>query len=77
MTVKPKLAVIVTLTVAFFEGSATLVAEIVSVGGEGRIGGAVKRPFELIDPQEGPKQPVPLSAQVIPAVGFPAEVMPA
>jgi hypothetical protein len=75
LTAKPKVLVIVTIAVAFFDGSARLVAEMVSVGGEGMICGAVKRPFELIEPQEELEQPDPLSAQVIPPFGVPAEMM--
>src|SRR5579862_5293249 len=77
LTVKVKLLVTVTAAVAFFDGSAVLVAVIVSVGGDGRFCGAVKIPLALTAPHATPSQPAPLSAQVTPRLGFPADTMPA
>ena len=77
LTVKVKLLVMVIAAVAFFEGSATLVAVIVTVGGDGKVCGAVKRPIELMAPHAAPAQPDPLSAHVTRLLGFPAETMPA
>jgi hypothetical protein len=77
LTVKVKLLVTVTTAVAFFDGSATLLAVTVSIGGTGRFCGAVKIPLEVIAPHVSPAQPCPLSAQMIPMLGFPAETMPA
>jgi hypothetical protein len=77
VTVKAKLLVTVTVAVAFFDGSAVLVPVIVSVGGAGRFCGAVKIPLEVTAPHEDPAQAAPLSAQVTPLLGFPAETMPA
>ena len=75
VTVKVKLLVTVTAAVAFFDGSAVLVAVIVSVGGTGRSCGAEKMPFEVTAPHVGPAQPAPRSAQLTPLSGFPAERM--
>ena len=52
-------------------------AVIVSVGGDGRFCGAVKIPLGLTAPHAVPSHPAPLSAQVNPVLGFPAETMPA
>ena len=76
LIVKVKLLVMVIATVAFFEGSATLVAVSVTVGGDGNVCGAMKRPIELMAPHVAPAQPNPLSSHVTRLLGFPAETIP-
>jgi len=77
VSVKVKLLVTVTIDVAFFDGSAVLVAVMVRVGGAGMFCGAVNIPVALTAPHAGPLQPAPLSAKLTPVLGFPAEIIPA
>jgi hypothetical protein len=73
LTENTKRLVSETGTEEFFDGSATLVAVMVTFAGEGRICGAVKRPAPVIVPQEAPEQPAPLTAHVTEEFGLPAE----
>jgi hypothetical protein len=70
-----KWLVMVILAVADFAGSATLVAVTVTLGGEGRICGAMKSPAEFTVPHAAPEQPAPVVFQITAVDGFPAEVM--
>ena len=56
--------VIVIVPVAVFVGSATLVAVIVTVAGDGTIPGAVYRPAVLTDPHAAPVHPIPVNENV-------------
>ena len=66
VTVNPKLAVICSVRVALFDGSAALVAVTVTLLPvvPGRILGAVNIPPVVMVPQAAPLHPVPLTAQV-------------
>ena len=68
-----KRLVTVIAAVAFFDGSAMLVAVRRIAGGDGRICGAVNTPVELTVPQATPEQPAPLAAQFTAVLGCPAE----
>src|SRR5665213_3091097 len=65
------------VTVADFDGSAKLVATSATVGGDGKIWGAVKSPAEVTVPHPTPEQPGPSVFQLTDVMGFPAEVTPA
>ncbi len=74
LTVSAKLLVTVIAALAAFEGSATLRAVSVTLGGEGRICAAVKSPLESTVPQAAPEQPNPLTLQFTAGLGFPEPV---
>jgi hypothetical protein len=62
-------------TEALFDGSARLVARIVTLAGDGRALGAVKPPSALIVPHAAPAQPGPLSDHAAMFAGCPALVI--
>ena len=74
LTVSAKLLVTVIAALAAFEGSATLRAVSVTLGGEVRICGAVKSPLESTVPQAAPEQPDPAKLQLTARLGFPVPV---
>jgi len=74
LTVSAKLLVTVIAALPTFEGSATLRAVSVTLGGEGRICGAVKSPLESTVPQAAPEQPDPATLQFTARLGFPEPV---
>lgn len=74
LTVSVKLLVTVIAALAAFEGSATLRAVSDTLGGAGRICGAVKSPLESTVPQAAPEQPGPPRPQFTPRLGFPEPV---
>jgi len=74
LSVSVKLLVTVIAALAAFEGTATLRAVSVTLGGEVRICGAVKSPLESTVPQAAPEQPDPLTLQFAARLGFPVPV---
>jgi len=63
VTLKVKSLLRVTVALALWEGSAAFRAVSVTLGGAGRIRGAVKSPLTSIVPQAAPLQPDPATLQ--------------
>lgn len=72
-----KLLATVNMTATFLEGSATLVAVMITLDGEGKTCGAVTTPSALTVPQVNPEHPGPASVQSTALLGIPAEMTPA
>ena len=66
-----KLLVTLTDAEAILAGSASLFAVRVTLGGDGRICGAIKSPLASTVPQAGPEQPAPETVQLTARFGFP------
>ena len=73
LTENAKWLVKVVVTAALLEGSAMLVAVTKTVGGDGRIRGAVKSPLALTVPQAAAEQPSPVTVQFTLVLGRPTD----
>src|SRR5712692_229897 len=76
-TTSEKLLVTLIAALAALEGSATLRAVSVTLGGTGRIWAAVKSPPESTVPQAAPAQPGPPTLQSTARLGLPEPATPA
>jgi len=73
VTAKENVLVMVIAPVLFFDGSATLIAVRVTLGGAVRICGAVYIPEEFTVPHVAPTHPLPDTIQVTARLGLPVE----
>jgi hypothetical protein len=73
VTAKENVLVMVIVPVPLFDGSATLIAVNVTLGGAVRICGAVYAPEEFTMPHAAPTHPLPDTTQVTARLGLPAE----
>ena len=73
LRISVKLLVTTMMAATFLEGSATLVAVRITLAGEGKICGVLRRPLGLTVPHVIPEHPGPLSVQSTLLLGCPAE----